>query len=315
VSVDVDFLVEDLIESVKDRSFAPISQSTFEDADILRILNEEQLRVMAKIIKVREDFFYARQTTALTAGKDHYLIPKSASGNALKALFWVDSGGNKRMLTRRDIDRIGEYSTSRGESSSFYFEGDEVVLMNPPGSGDSLLFVFSRRPNRLVATSGCAKITAVSDAAGNCTFTVNTDLTASLTAGTSKVDFVRATSPFTIWSESVTVTSITATTIGVASTDIYDVDGSTVEPAATDYICPTGYTNIPMFPIEFHGVLAQRGACRILGSMGDLNKWNAAIAELKMLEQDALDVIKNRAESSPERPSKKSGLLKTFRSW
>lgn len=314
MSIDVDFLVEDLIESAKDRSFVPISQSTFQEADVLRIANEEILRVVAKIIKEREDFFYARVTVSMTAGKDHYLIPKAASGNALKALFWIDGGGTKRLLTRRDIDRMGEYSGSRGDSASFYFEADEVVLTNPPSGGDSLLFVFSRRPNRLTLTSSCAKITSVATVGAVTTFTVDTDLTVSLPAG-SKVDFLRAVSPFTLWSEEVLVSSITATTIAVAKSDVLDVDGVTVEPLVNDYICPSGYANIPMLPIEFHAVLAHRVACRMLASMGDLNKLGAAKGDLKEIEIDALGIIKNRAESSPERPSKKNGLLKQFRGW
>lgn len=312
MAIDVDFLVEDLIESVKSRSFAPVSQSTFQDADILRISNEEILRVVASIIRQREDFFYARQTTTLVANKDHYLIPKTASGNALKALFRVDSGGQKTLLTRRDIERLGDYSGTQGDSFSFYFEGDEIVLVNPPAAGSSLLFVFSRRPNRLVLTENCAKISSVSSVGGTTTFTVDTDLTASLSVG-SAVDFLRATSPFALWSENVSITAITATTIAVLSADVYDVDGSTVEPAATDYICPTGYANIPMLPIEFHAVLAQRVTCRMLGSMGQMDKLQMAKAELAEIENSALAIVKNRSESAPERPVAKRGLLRNFR--
>lgn len=312
MAIDVDFLVEDLIQSAKDRSFAPISQSTFDDDKILTLANEEMLRVVASIIRTREDFFLGRQSTAIVSGKDHYLIPKQASGNAIKALFWV-SGGQKTLLTRRDVDRLGDFSSQQGESASFYFESDEIVLVNTPGaSSDSLLFVFSRRPNRLTLTENCAKIVSVASSLGTTTFTVDTDLTASLIVG-SKVDFLRATSPFTLWSESVSITAITTTTIAVLSSDVYDVDGSTVEPAATDYICPTSYANIPGLPIEFHSVLAQRMACRLLGSMGQLDKLQAAKAELKELEDSALAIIRNRAESSPERPVGKRGLLASFR--
>lgn len=315
MSIDVDFLVEDLLESAKDRSFAPISQSTFEDADLLRIGNEELLRVVANIIRQREDFFYARQTTQLIAGKDHYLIPKHASGNALKALFLVDGSGNKLALNRKDIDRIDEYSTNAGDSDSFYFEADEVVLVNPPSSAaDSLLFVYSRRPNRLAMTADCTKITNVSSVGGTTTFTVNTDLTSSLSVG-SEVDFLRATSPFALWAQEVAITAITTTTIAVATTDVVDVDGSTVEPAATDYICPTGYANIPMIPVEFHAVLGQRIACRMLSSLGDLNKLQAAKFELKEIEDAALAIIRNRIESSAERPSRKRGLISRFRAY
>jgi len=307
------FLVEDLIESVKDRSFAPISQTTFEDADILRILNEElSLGLVSKIQKQREDFFVTRQTTALVANKDHYLLPKRAVGNSLKALFVTDTNGNKRLLTRREIDRIAEYSATTGESSEFYFEGDQVVLMHAPATaGSSLLFVYSRRPNKLILTTSCAKITAVSSVGGTTTLTVDTDLTASLSVG-DDVDFVRTNSPFTIWSEEVDITAITATTIAVATADVIDVDSS-VEPGVGDYICPSGYTNIPMIPEEFHPVLAEMGACRMLRSLGDLNKWQAASAVLKEMMGEALDLIKNRAESSPQRPSRKHGLIRNFR--
>ncbi len=307
------FLVEDLIESVKDRSFAPISQSTFEDADILRILNEElSLRLVSKIQKQREDFFVTRESTSLVANKDHYLLPTRAVGNALRALFVVDTGGNKRLLTRREIDRIGEYSTTVGDSSEFYFEGDEIVLMHaPPSSAGSLLFVYSRRPNKLIATTSCAKITLVSSSLGTTTLTVDTDLTADLAIG-DEVDFVRKDSPFTIWSEQVAITNITASTIDVATSDISDVDSS-VEPGVDDYICPAGYSNIPMIPEEFHPVLAEMGACRMLRSLGDLTKWQASRAEVKEMLDEALDLIKNRAESSPQRPSRKRGVFANFR--
>lgn len=307
------FLVEDLIESVKDRSFIPISQNTFADDDLLRILNEElSLRLVSKIQKQREDFFITRQSTNLIANKDHYLLPKRAMGNSLKALFIVDSGNNKRLLTRREIDRIAEYSTTAGESSEFYFEGDEIVLMHPPaGNGGSLLFVFSRRPNKLIATTSCAKISSVSSLGGTTTLTVDTDLTASL-AISGKVDFLRKDSPFTLWADEVSITSITATTIGVLTSAISDVD-ATIEPAAGDYICPTGYSNIPMIPEEFHPVLAEMGTNRVLRSLGDLNKWQASSALLREMTTEALDLIKNRAESSPQRPSRKHGLIRSFR--
>lgn len=308
------FLTEDLIQSVKDRSFAPISQTTFQDADILRILNEElSLRLVSKIQRTREDFFLTRQTQALMSGKDHYYLPKRAMGNALKAVFIVDSAGNKRPLTRREIDRMGEYSASAGETSEFYFEGDQLVLMQPPSNTtDSLLFVFSRRPNTLIATTSCALISSVANAGGTATFTVDTDLTASLSVG-SKVDFLRSDSPFYPWCENLSITAITTTTIAVASSGVYDVDGATVLPAANDYICPTGYSNMAMIPIEFHPVLAEMAVCRMLRSMGDLNKWNASRAQLAEMLDEALDLIKNRAEASPQRPSKKRGLIRNFR--
>lgn len=307
------FLAEDLIESVKDRSFAPISQTTFQDPDILRILNEElSLKMVAAIQKQREDFFVTRSSTALVANKDHYLLPKNTVGNSLKALFLVDSSGTKALLQRRDIDRIHEYSNQPGQAGEFYFEGDQIALMRAPSaSTDSLLFIYSRRPNQIIATSSCAKITSSSSLAGTTTFNVDTDLTSSLAVG-QKVDFLRNESPFALWAEDVLITAITSTTIAVATTDVSDVDGS-LEPGTNDYICPAGFSCIPMLPIEFHPVLAEMAVCRMLRSMGDVQKWQVSKAELKESLEDAISLIKNRSESTPERPSRKNGLIRNFR--
>lgn len=306
------FLVEDLIESVKDRSFVPISQSTFDDAGILRVLDEElKLKLVADLIKVREDFFLYRKTVPIVANKQTYFIPTRAIGNAIKALFFVDSSGT-RPLTKKDIDQLGDYAGETGDPQHFYFEGDQVGLFPYPGaSGASLLFSYPRKPSQLALTTSCAKITAVSSLAGATTFTVDTDLTADLIAG-DLVDFNKGTSPFGLWADEVSITAITATTIEVPTTSVDDTDGSVV-PARGDYICPAGYSNIAQVPEEFLPVLAQMGAVRLLGSIGAMSKWQAAKAELKEMRDEALKLVKNRAESAPDKVYKKSPLLNAFR--
>jgi hypothetical protein len=246
------YLVEDLIESVKDRSFAPISQTTFTDVSILRLLNEElSLKLVADITSVREDFFLATKLTSIVANKDHYLVPRRAIGTAIKALFPVDSAGNVGpMLPRRDIDRIGGYSDG-GVAEAFYFEADQVVIIPKPLSGiGSLMFSYPRKPNTLIATASCAKITAVTAGVSSVVFTVDTDLTASLVVG-DEVDFLRGRNPYGLWAEECAITAIDATTITVALSDIADVDGATVLALIGDYICPAGFANIPMLPEEF----------------------------------------------------------------
>jgi hypothetical protein len=311
----VSFLIEDLIESVKSRSFVPISQTTFQDADIITILNEElRLKLVADLLSAREDFFLWRKTTPLVANKQLYTMPNAAIGNAIKALFFVDSNGNQRPLTRKDIDELGDWSNQTGDAQHFYFEGDQVGLFPYPSDAtSSLLFVYPRKPNELTDTASCAKITAVSSLAGTTTFTVDTDLTASLSVGDT-VDFLRGSSPYLLWADAVSITAITTTTIAVATTSVDDVDGS-VEPASGDYICPAGYANIPMIPEEFQMVLAQMGAVRLLASLGAIEKWQTAKAELQELRKEALKLVKNRAESAPDKITRKNPLLSAFRSW
>lgn len=311
------FLTEDLVESVKSRSFIPVSQSTFTEAQIIQILNEElRLSLVADILGAREDFFLTTKSTPIVANKDHYLIPNLCIGNNLKALFVVDTAGQRRSLRRRDVDRSDEYSSQGGEPEKFYFEGDEIVLMPKPSMAtDSLLFSYFRKPNQLIKTANCAKITAISSLAGLTTLTVDTNLTDTgldqvLGVG-STVDFLRAKNPHTLWAEQVAVTAITTTTIEVATADISDVDGS-IEPQVGDYVCPEGFSNIVMVPEEFVPVLCEMTACRMLRSLGDIQKWQASKAQLEQLRSEALKLIIQRVESSPETHSKINRLAEAF---
>jgi hypothetical protein len=305
------FFVEDLNQSAKLRSLAPISQSTFQPSDLVAIANDElRLKLVADIMSVREDFFLTSKTVAIVGGIDHYALPKRAIGNTLKALFYVGSGGEKYELERAEIDRVAEYATLNGMPEKFYFEGDEVVIMPmPSASVGSLQFCYFAKPSQLIETESCAKITAISSAGGTTTFTVDTDLTADLAIG-DKVDLLSVVSPFLLWAEEVALAAISSTQMQCATADISDAAG-VVEPQVNDYICPTGFANIPMIPVEFHGVLAQMQAVRMLAGLGDLNKWNAAKSELKEMRTEAIRLIKNRVEASPR--VLRGGLVRTFR--
>jgi hypothetical protein len=110
----------------------------------------------------------------------------------------------------------------------------------------------------------------------------------------------------------VAITAITSTTIEVLKASVVDVDGS-VEPVANDYICPAGQSNIAMVPKEFHPVLAQMGAVRMLASLGDNAKWQSAKAELEQMRTEALKLVRQRADGTPELMSSVSPLMRAFR--
>lgn len=305
------FLIEDIIESAKSRSFVPISQSTFTETNVMTIATEELfLKLVSDIMSVREEFFLTTKPTSITANIDHYTIPKMAVGNTINQLVVRDAGGNDRSLDRINAADAVDYTGSTGDPEAFYFEGDEVVLCpKPSASVGTLIFSYFRKPNRLIDTASCTKITSVSSAGGTTTFTVDTDLTASLSTG-DEVDFLSAASPYLLWADTVEITAITSTTIEVSTADVSDA-ASSVQPVVGDYICPTGYANIAQIPDELVPVLSQMVAVRMIASMGDINKWQAAKAELKEMRDEAIKLIKNRAESSPKRVSG-NGVVRAF---
>lgn len=294
------YLTEDLLEDIKSRSNAPISQTTFVDADLIDIATR-QLRshVVPHIMKVREDFFQRSKSYSLTTNLDRYGVPKLAIGNAVKGLYLVDSAGAKSPLQRTDSSKAYAYDSQSGDPEAYYFEGDEIVLLPaPPDSNHTLFCEYYAKPNKLIATSSCTKITAISDSAGTTTLTVDTDLSTALSIG-SKIDFLSSNSPFLLWSSDVLITAITPTTIEVASNDIYNAIGS-MEPQVDDYICPAGYANIPMIPEEWHDVLAQSVAVRLIRSIGHNERFQAEYAILKEMINDATELIQMRSESQPK---------------
>lgn len=308
------YFTEDLIASIKNRSLAPISQATFTESDLLALASEElRTKLVSDLIKIREDFLQTHKIVPLEAGIAYYAIPERAVGDALKSVSYVEPSGQVRPpLPRGDSTDEGYYSITGGMPTRFYLEGDEVVLIPKPlNSAGSLKMVYPMRPSKLIATSGCAKITAVSYNSTTASFTVNTDLTASLSVG-DKIDFVSAKSPFKCWAIDAVITQITDTLIECAVSSVVDANGS-VQPETDDYICPAGFSNIPQIPIEMHSVLAQMTVVKLMESLGDRAKMEAAKVELREMRSEVGLVTKNRVESTPQRANRRTSIRKFFR--
>lgn len=302
------FTVDDLINSIKLRSFAPISQSTFQDADLLSLANEELgIKLVSDLIQVREDFFLETESTPVVANIDHYTVPERSIGNALKAVYYQDASGNTFLLQRIDNVSGNDYQVINGFPAKYYFQGDEIILVpRPSSSTGNLLFVFPGAPNQMVLGADALTITASSLG----TYSVNADFTAQAGwAVGSKCDIISAKAPFKAWVRNISITNLFTSSIEFASTDVDDENGNNL-PQVGDYIALTGQSPVPQIPIAFHPVLAQMVNVRLMESLGDLNKMNAALATLNQLRTEALKLVKNRVESSPQRVNTKFGYLR-----
>lgn len=303
------YTTELLIASVKRRSLAPVSQKTFQDADIVVLLNEELYgSLVPDLLSVREDFFLRSKVIPLVASVNHYGVPERAIGNSLKDLFFNRPGSSAKLVLARVPVREGAVlSVQTGEPSGYFLRADEIVLTETPktSTGSIEPWYFSR-PNELVPTSSCGKITAISSVSGTTTFTIDTDISGALTVGT-LFDVLSYKSPFKLWAEDAVVTAVTSSSVSVLTSSVSDESG-TVTPVVGDYVCPAQKSNVPQIPSEFHTILAQMVAARLMEALGDLQKLQAINVKLGEMRKQAFSMVANRVESSPPAVLNRTGI-------
>lgn len=309
---------EDLVASAKRSEFFPISQSTFTDPDDLIAFGNEELqtKLVPMILSEREDYFLTYLDTVLVDKVNHYAMPERAIGNALKDVFYLPNSATpdvRYTLPKSQVHDAHAWSTTATTPAGFFLQGDEVVLIPTPGSlsgTERLRQYYLMRPNRLVPTSYCGKITASSVNGTQITFTVNTDLTASglPQAVGSKLDFLRGSSPFRTPVIDSVCQGITSTSITVNLVDVQD-EGSNTMPQVGDFICPAQTTCIPMLPSEFHSILSEMICFRALKALGMVQKLEVVAQNIKDMLQGAMKMMSNRVESEVDVIFDSSGYL------
>lgn len=370
------FTSDTLIQSVKDRTLAPSSQTTFSNQTILNFANEEmQIKMVPYIMSMREDYFLKFNSTAIRNLVTRFNMPQRAIANGLKDLFYVDNNSNRNIIPRINIHDLPINSAvSDIYPSHFYVFGDQIVISPAPTSGSvgNVELWFYQKPSTIILTANCAKIVSVAQSTPNTVFTLDTDISTTLgnlgtsqgasltlssatvtlsaanayivpgmqvydtttggniTAGTTvqsvsgttltlsavaagtagsdtllfvtpKIDFLSGKSPFQLWSIDIPVVSATTTTITVATSGVYDEGGSIILPVVNDYIVPQLKCNIPMLPEEFHPLLAELSAARVVQAMGDMQKLQMIQANIAEMKTNIQLLMASRTEQATEK--------------
>lgn len=306
------YFTEDLLTSAKYTEFFPISDSTFSDDVLIRYANEEMLsKLVPFIMSNRQDFFLQHSVTDLTQNLNHYAVPSRAIGNVLKDLFYVPDSSNttiKYPIPKIEVHDVQRWASIGVAPSAFHMQSDEVILYPiPSASQGQLMFYYFRRPSQIVPTTSCAKITAVSSLSGTTTFTVDTDLTASLSVG-STVDLLSSHSPFIPWADDVAITAITSTTIAMTTTSVSN-EVSTVLPAVGDYIAAAGTCNIPQVSIELQNTLSEMICYRVLKAQARTEQMQRCAQNITDNLKMMFKVMENRVESEVDTLFEQNSIL------
>jgi len=290
-----------LLASIRRRASIPSSSTTgTADADLLRYVNEElQLRLVADIMRVKEEYFVQTQNYTISSATQRYRIPSRAIGNKTRAVYLVDSNGSYYPLPRIDPEHRHEYNGS-SDVCGYLVEGNDIVLV--PGSNTSattLRVKFYIRPAEVFAV-GASTATVLSFVTS--TGVITTAATHSFTTST-PIDIVSSSPGNEPIAFSLTPTATTSTTITIATASLPQT------LAVSDKIFGADACTVPQIPGEYHTVLAQRVAVKVLESLGKLEEAAAASQELASMEQQALALISPRTDAQPRKIFTSRGVL------
>jgi hypothetical protein len=160
-----------IIEDVKRKIAAPISQNTFSDLDILAFADEEmQVAQVPSVMMYNEEFFVYTQRVPLQKNVTKYPIPSRAIGMKLRDIFYADENGSLYEMTRISPDDKSFFQNGMskfpGSSKIFYLENNNVVI-SPNGELEAegyLIFSYYLQPNQLVKSDRVAFISSFSTA-------------------------------------------------------------------------------------------------------------------------------------------------------
>lgn len=301
-----------LIESIKRTAKVPDDQSEYTEQDIIDMANEELFtNLIAKIVSKKETYYTINNDVPVEQGVNKYKLPNRSIGSKIE---WVgvysegseNNPGELDMVTYDQLSRLNSHNY-RSSGSRFYFENESIVIDSQDSNVDFdyIRFRFNIRPNKLVLSSRVVIITGIDPTTG--TITIATDIPTNFTS-VSKIDFICSDEPNNILNYDIEIVDLNSTA------KFFQIDPEDVpqQLVVGDRICLAGESDVIYAPVEFHPILAEMVALRILGANGDDTRLVERQLERKLQSSDYL--ITNRDSSSPVKASaRRNGLLRRRR--
>ena len=281
------FTTADLLDSIARKSFVPVGQGTFTNADLLAVADEQLLNtIVPAILAAREEYLVYSTDLSVVSGTNAYNVPSRAVGMMIRDVALVDGTNVDFNFPRLDPDMIT--TSNPGTPTGFYLKNNQVVLYpTPNASGKTLRLFYYLRPAKLVETSEAAVVSAID-------------------TGTNTVSVVSIPSAWTTGDEFDLIKqdggqeplALDQTSTTVSGTDITFASLPTGLRVG-DYVALAGETPLVQLPAEFRPILAQAVAAEILL---DQNQPGAEKAEKKLQEQlaAAIKLVTPRVTGQPK---------------
>jgi hypothetical protein len=301
------FTVDDVVASVKVRAMLPTNGSTFAQADIIRLLDEEMRSKVMPIVKaLKEEYWVTQYDNTVVSGTTSYAIPYRAMGSSLRDLVFVDTNGNELKLVRYEPEEI-KFPLRPMGSPTFqfgYYLKDNSVVLYPSTLANynsySLRMKYERRPNNLISITACSPITAI---LGN---KVTVSASPSTFSVTGTYDVINHLPPFNSIGDDNTLSLFSGN----------DLTFTTLPSgiAVGNWVCLSMQSPVPQIPYEAFPLLSQFGAVRCLASIGDQNALPEAKAELADMILKFNSMLTPRVEGTPRTITGRNNIFNYGRS-
>lgn len=300
-----------LIEGIKRRASIPENQATFQAEDFLAFADEELLLgIVPNIMSLHEDYFLFEIDVPLVDGKTEYEIPSRAAGNKLRDLQYKPDPKTFVEMSRIGIgDRFANYNDGMlVDMKRYYVKNNKVVVSGAlsASTAGQLCFIFYIKPSQLVLEDRIGIIQGINDLNNGTTKIVLNAMPDNFNTSI-LYDVYKSESPSTILEIDMTPLAINVVERSVTfnTADIPSL------LKIGDHLAQAGEATIAQIPNEFHAMLEQMVACRVLEAQGDTQGLQNAMQKLEAMTTAGGTLIANRIDDAPQKIVNRHGLLRT----
>lgn len=297
----IDYSVNSLLTSVRQRSMNASNQNLLTDNDIVRIASEELQGVLLPYIEsVKNEYYVTQEDQNFVSGTTTYVMPQRATGTKLRDVCLVDNQGNEVLLNYINPEDLKSSWAYAPYQFGFYPKDHtiELILGNLIGSGNYqfVRMIYFRRPNTLCTGS------ALDPTNGNAGQVVSFDTVAKTitldsapttwTTGT-QFDIINSMPPFQSRVDNAPITNISGFVLTFTNALPSDL-------SIGDWVSEANFSPIPQMPVECHRVLEALTAARILQYTGD-PAFQVMQSMAEGMKKDLIQILSPRVDGSPRK--------------
>lgn len=293
----IDYSVNALLLSVKQRAMNASNQNLLQDADIVRIASEElQGTILPYIESVKGEYFVKDADTTFVQGQTSYLLPPRATGTKLRDVALVDQSNNLVLLKYINPEDLKSAWAYAPYQFGFYPKDNSIILVlgNLLGSGNYnfVRMMYFRRPNTLCtsgATGNGAQVVSFNTGAK----TITVDLAPTTWTASTQFDIINSMPPFNSKGDDLVITNIAGSVLTFSAALPSDL-------AVGDWVSEANFSPIPQIPVECQRLLEVLTAARILQYTGD-PAFQVMQGMAESMKKDLMQILSPRVDGSPRK--------------